>query len=72
MTLSRRDMLKMGLLGGRPVALPLERTVRADSGPVNRMRGQQAPGPVHDPVHRAIRAGALRAPTPRPTTTRSG
>ena len=49
MTLSRRDMLKMGLLGGRPVALPLERTVRADSGPVNRIAASKLPAPFTIP-----------------------
>ena len=49
MTLSRRDMLKMGLLGGAAVALPLERTVRADSGPVNRIAASKLPAPFTIP-----------------------
>jgi spore coat protein A, manganese oxidase len=49
MTLSRRDMMKMGLLGGAAVALPLERTVRADSGPVNRIAASRLPAPFTIP-----------------------
>ena len=49
MTLSRRDMLKMGLLGGAAVALPLERTVRADTGPVNRIAAGRLPAPFTIP-----------------------
>ena len=71
MTLSRRDMLKMGLLGGAAVALPLERTVRADSGSVNRIAASKLPAPFTIPFT-APAALAPTAPTPRPTTTRSG
>ena len=49
MTLSRRDMLKMGLLGGAAIALPLERTVRADTGIVNRIAASKLPAPFTIP-----------------------
>ena len=59
MTLSRRDMLKMGLLGGAAVALPLERTVRADSGPVNRIAASKLPAPFTIPFTAPSALGAL-------------
>ena len=49
MTLSRRDLLKMGVLAGASVALPLERGASADSTGPNRLAASLLPRPFTVP-----------------------
>jgi spore coat protein A, manganese oxidase len=48
MTLSRRDLLKIGALGGAAVALPLERIAQSKGG-VERLRARDMPKPFTQP-----------------------
>jgi spore coat protein A, manganese oxidase len=47
--ISRRDMLKLGLLGGAALMLPLERTARTESSINNRLVESQLPKPFQVP-----------------------
>lgn len=49
MTLTRRDLLKMSVLGGAALALPLERTVSAQSASTGRIATSQLPKPFTVP-----------------------
>ena len=48
-TVSRRDVLKMGVLGGAVLALPLERTVHAQSASSGRLAASRLPKPFNVP-----------------------
>ena len=62
MSLSRRDLVKMSVLAGAAVALPLERSVSAASARGEPDRGEPAAGSVHHAVRGAAGdlSGALR------------
>ena len=45
MSLSRRDLMKLGVVGGAALALPLERTVSAKSSPQGRLASSRLPRP---------------------------
>ena len=45
MSLSRRDLMKLGVVGGAALALPLERTVRAGSSTQSRLASSRLPRP---------------------------
>ena len=47
--ITRRDMLKLGLLGGAALMLPLERTARTASSINNRLLESQLPQPFQVP-----------------------
>jgi FtsP/CotA-like multicopper oxidase with cupredoxin domain len=48
-SISRRDVLKMGVLGGAAVLLPLERTVHAQSASTGRLAASRLPKPFTIP-----------------------
>src|SRR5690349_23675072 len=45
MSLSRRDLMKLGVVGGAALALPLERTVSARSSAQGRLASSRLPRP---------------------------
>ena len=52
MALSRRDLIKLSLLGGAAVALPMERAVSASDGLGNRIAESRLPAPFTTPFAR--------------------
>ena len=66
--LTRRDMLKLSLLGGAALALPIERSARTQLMIADRVPEGQLPEPFRVPF--ASPLSCVRStPTPRPTTT---
>lgn len=59
MSLSRRDLMKLGVVGGAALALPLERTVRAGSVSQTRIASSRLPKPFTLP----FRVPPVLAPT---------
>jgi spore coat protein A len=75
MALTRRDLVKMSVLAGAAVALPLERSVSGSSALANRIASSRLPAPFTTPfavpplIYPVRRSGSSEAA--RPSSARS-